>query len=133
MPGSTSPAKSVLRFVLIGIALAVAGAIVAVLAVLFVRLAVGNDSLAVLGFGIIGAVTGYMAGIIIGLAFLKRFSRWKGSVLIGAASVLVWSVAGYLVAMLFNEINLNPWIALGFFYAALPFAGLGAFLLKRRR
>jgi len=125
--------KTVIKFFLMSLGLGVIGIILAVFAILLVRFAVGDDSIAVIGLAMIGAIVGYVAGSILGLLIVQRVFHWRGSFVLGGVLVLVWAVAGFAVTMLFAGIGLNPWIALVLFYATLPFVGLGAYSLKRRR
>ncbi len=124
--------RSVL-FILTGTGLAVFGLAVAVLAILLVRLIIGTDSFAAIGLGFIAAFLGYAVGIIAGLYLLRRVLHRQGALLVAGISVLVWAVAGFFMGILFNEINLNPWVMFIIFYAALPFIGLGAYSFKRIR
>ncbi|MDP2719971.1 MAG: hypothetical protein Q8P44_09135 [Dehalococcoidia bacterium] len=129
---SSSLAKNTASFVIMTIGLGVIGMMFAAAGTLVGGKVLGGDSsgFGALGLAIGGIIIGYLAGIIVGIALIKKILHRRGSLLLGIIGSLFGAVLILVLAEPLN-LNSNPNLLFGVFFLTVPLFCLVGFFSKR--
>ena len=128
MQHRTSIVRRLAIFVGMTIGLAICGAILAVVGAFVGGKGFSRDVYSALGLALIGVITGYLAGNIIGIILIKKVLHQNGSILLG----ILGCIAGIVITLVLT-ITLDPDINVFFWMAivSVPVLSLAGFYLKR--
>lgn len=123
--------KNVLTFVITAVVMTVLGLLLGMAGAMIGAHSASPTGFEALGVAIIGMVTGYVLGAVMGLFLLKYTVHVYGSVLLGVFAAVAWTFVSIGVAELMNRFHDASSVIVVLMFLLIPTVSLSGFYLKR--